>query len=171
MKKSIAFHLLGFIAALSYAQEQNMYESLINRDVDSCIEGYKTTDSNTLLLDLNNERSNLIRLNKLFTQTASQTTDPDDVLPIINKMYWASIRYMALSTALYNNGGVKEEVFVAGMRLMKDGLMLVLQGTEDMGLDIDSMINYRTLLETPVEFWEAPYNQDVMAGKIKLISL
>jgi hypothetical protein len=49
---------------------------------------------------------------------------------------------MALSTVLYNNGNVKEENFVSGMQLMKNGLIQILQGSEFMGLDVNGIISY-----------------------------
>ena len=150
MKKCIAFCLFGFIAAFSYSQEQNIYEEIISRDVNSFMEAYKMVNSSVLFLEMEYETSNFIKLNELFTKIVSQTTNPTDVLPVITKTYWTSIKCMALSTLLYNNGNVKEENFSNGMRLMKDGLMLVLQGAEDMGLDIDSIRTFLKLNITKV---------------------
>jgi hypothetical protein len=56
---------------------------------------------------------------------------------------------MALSTVLYNNGNVKEESFLSGIQLMKDGLVQILQGSEAMGFDINSIIGYK-----PIEYSE-----------------
>ncbi|MDR1074177.1 MAG: hypothetical protein LBL45_10975 [Treponema sp.] len=167
MKKIIVFCLFGFIAASSYSQVQNSYEEIINSDVSSLIEEYKTTDNSILLLEINYEKNNFMKLNELFTETASQATYPTDVLPIINQMYRSAVKCMAFSTLLYNNGNIKESNFAASMQLMKTGVILILQGAKDMGLDIDSIINYnqenipdamprnyiniiRTPLETPV---------------------
>jgi hypothetical protein len=142
MKKAITFCLFLSITIFSYSQEQNKYESTINRDVNIILEEYKTINNNILALELVYEKDNFVNHSDFFGKIISHVNSPIELLPIINKMYWSCIRCMAISKVLYNNGNVQENAFVTGMQQMKDGLILILQGAEMMGLDINSVVFY-----------------------------
>jgi hypothetical protein len=149
MRKFIVFWLFSSMVMFLYPQEQGIYEEIINRDVNRFVNEYKEITNNILILELNYENSNFISLNELLEKMAPQIINPNELLPIINKMYWSCIKCMALSTALYNNGNIKEEYFLSGMQLMKNGLIQILQGSEIMGLDINSIIGCK-----PIEYSE-----------------
>jgi hypothetical protein len=126
----------------TYSQENNIYEYVINRDVNIFMEEYKTVDNNILALELIYENNNIVNHNDFFTKLVSQVKSPIELLPIISKMYWSGIKCMAIGMILYNNGNLQEDSFVSGMLKIKNGLVLILQGTEMMGLDVNSVVLY-----------------------------
>jgi hypothetical protein len=126
----------------SYSQEQNKYESTINRDVNIFLEEYKTINNDILALELIYEKDNFLNHGDFFGKILPHVTNSIELLPILNKLYWSCIRCMAMSTVLYDNGNIQEDVFVSGMQQMKSGLIMILQGAEMMGLDINSVVSY-----------------------------
>jgi hypothetical protein len=142
MKKEIIFCLLLTITVFIDSQENNIYEFIINRDVNIFIEEYKTIDLNILALELIYENNNVINHNDFFVKIISQVKNSIELLPIINKIYWSGIKCMAISMVLYNSGNLQEDSFLSGMPKIKNGLILILQGAEIMGLNVNSVVLY-----------------------------
>jgi hypothetical protein len=141
IKKFVCLFLFNFTLVCVYSEE-NKYIEIMDTHVNKLVGKYNNMNNNIMIWELQYENDAFNRLMDLFSMSFPHAIDLLDNIPILNKMYWSAIRIIAMSTALYNNGYVKEENFISGTKTMRDGLVQILGGVETLGLDYMDMINY-----------------------------